>query len=163
VTADGRRTFAGDRRRAVALPLGGIGTGNLALGGTEALKQWQLHNQGNHLGFAPQSFFALRLSCTEPPLSFRRVLRGPEIAPHPEPAPLVNDDLDAAGRTTHFPRRKAIRVSDWRHFEHSSIQCASCHAAPGSGLSAGERTGIGSLVHFHDIRRCHAGGCEELP
>jgi uncharacterized protein (DUF608 family) len=97
VTAAERRTFAGDRRRAVALPLGGIGTGNLALGGTGALKQWQLHNQGNHLGFAPQSFFALRLSCTEPPLSFRRVLRGPAIAPHREPAPLVNDDLDAAG------------------------------------------------------------------
>ena len=97
VTAAERRTFAGDRRRAVAFPLGGIGTGNLALGGTGALKQWQLHNQGNHLGFAPQSFFALRLSCTEPPLSFRRVLRGPAIAPHREPAPLVNDDLDAAG------------------------------------------------------------------
>jgi non-lysosomal glucosylceramidase len=93
----GRRTFSGERRRAVALPLGGIGTGNLALGGTGVLKQWQLHNQGNHLGFSPQSFFALRLSCTEPPLSFRRMLRSPAIAPHREPAPLVNDDLDAAG------------------------------------------------------------------
>jgi uncharacterized protein (DUF608 family) len=91
-----RQTFTGDRRRAVALPLGGIGTGNLALGGTGTLKQWQLHNQGNHLGFAPQSFFALRLSCTEPPLSIRRVLRAPAIAPHREPAPLVNDDLDPA-------------------------------------------------------------------
>ena len=96
-TAAERLTFTGDRRRAVALPLGGIGTGNLALGGTGALKQWQLHNQGNHLGFAPQSFFAIRLSCTEPPLSFRRVLRGTAIARHREPAPLVNDDLDAAG------------------------------------------------------------------
>ena len=93
-----RRTFAGDRRRAVALPLGGIGTGNLALGGTGVLTQWQLHNQGNHLGFSPQSFFALRLSCTEPPLSLRRMLHGPAIAPHGEPAPLVNDALDAAAR-----------------------------------------------------------------
>ncbi|HUN36357.1 MAG TPA: GH116 family glycosyl-hydrolase [Trebonia sp.] len=93
----GRQAFAGSRRRAVALPLGGIGTGNLAIGGTGALTQWQLHNQGNHRGFSPQSFFALRLSCTEPPLSFRRVLRGPAIEPHPEPAPLVNDDLDPAG------------------------------------------------------------------
>jgi non-lysosomal glucosylceramidase len=97
LTTAERQTFTGERRRAVALPLGGIGTGNLALGGTGTLKQWQLHNQGNHLGFAPQSFFALRLSCTEPPLSFRRVLRAPAIAPHREPAPLVNDDLDAAG------------------------------------------------------------------
>jgi uncharacterized protein (DUF608 family) len=98
MTTAERRTFTGDRRRAVALPLGGIGTGNLALGGTGVLKQWQLHNQGNHLGFAPQSFFALRLSCTEPPLSFRRLLHSPPVAAHPEPAPLVNDELDAAGR-----------------------------------------------------------------
>jgi non-lysosomal glucosylceramidase len=98
VTSTDGITYAGDRRRAVALPLGGIGTGNLALGGTGVLKQWQLHHQGNHLGFSPQSFFALRFSCTEPPLSFLRVLRGPDIAPHPEPAPLVNDPLDAAGR-----------------------------------------------------------------
>src|ERR1700733_2938181 len=96
-TAGERLTFTGDRRRAVALPLGGIGTGNLVLGGTGALKQWQLHNQGNPLGFAPQSFFAIRLSCPEPPLPFRRVLRGTAIARHREPAPLVNDDLDAAG------------------------------------------------------------------
>ena len=93
----GARTYAGEQRRAVALPLGGLGTGNVAIGGTGVLKQWQLHNQGNHLGFLPQSFFALRLSCTEPPLSVRRVLRAPPVAPHPEPAPLVNDHLDAAG------------------------------------------------------------------
>ena len=93
--ADGR-TYAGDRRRAVALPLGGIGTGNVAIGGTGVLKQWQLQNQGNHLGFLPQSFFALRLSSVEPPLSFRRVLQAPAVAPHPEPAPLATDHLDAA-------------------------------------------------------------------
>ena len=33
LTTAERQTFAGDRRRAVAFPLGGIGTGNLALGG----------------------------------------------------------------------------------------------------------------------------------
>jgi non-lysosomal glucosylceramidase len=89
--------YTGDQRRAVAMPLGGIGTGNVAIGATGVLKQWQLHNQGNHLGFLPQSFFALRMSCTEPPLSVRRVLRAPPVPPHPEPAPLVNDHLDAAG------------------------------------------------------------------
>jgi non-lysosomal glucosylceramidase len=93
----GARTYAGGSRRAVALPLGGLGTGNLSIGATGVLKQWQLHNQGNHLAFLPQSFFALRLSCTEPPLSARRVLQAPPVPPHPEPAPLVNDHLDAAG------------------------------------------------------------------
>src|ERR1700739_3027756 len=57
------KTYLGEQRRAVALPLGGIGTGNVAIGATGVLKQWQLHHQGNHLGFLPQSFFALRLSC----------------------------------------------------------------------------------------------------
>jgi non-lysosomal glucosylceramidase len=89
-------TYTGDQRRAIALPLGGLGTGNLAIAGTGALKQWQLHHQGNHLAFVPQSFFALRLSSTEPPLSLRRILQAPAPPPHPEPAPLVNDHLDAA-------------------------------------------------------------------
>jgi non-lysosomal glucosylceramidase len=93
----GARTYTGEQRRAVALPLGGLGTGNVAIGGTGVLKQWQLQHQGNHLGFLPQSFFALRLSATEPPLSVRRLLQAPPVAPHPEPAPLVNDHLDAAG------------------------------------------------------------------
>jgi non-lysosomal glucosylceramidase len=93
----GDRVYAGERRRAAAMPLGGIGTGNVAIGATGVLKQWQLHHQGNHLGFLPQSFFALRLSCTEPPLPVRRLLRAPALPPHPEPAPLVNDHLDAAG------------------------------------------------------------------
>jgi len=93
----GARTYSGDRRRAVAMPLGGIGTGNVAIGGTGVLKQWQLQHQGNHLGFLPQSFFALRLAVTEPPVSVRRVLQSPAPPPFPEPAPLVTDHLDAAG------------------------------------------------------------------
>jgi non-lysosomal glucosylceramidase len=100
------RTYTADRRRAVALPLGGIGTGNVAISGTGALRQWQLHNQGNHLGFVPQSLFALRLSGTEPPLSVRRVLQSPAPPPHLEPAPLVNDQADPAAdwaRTLRWP------------------------------------------------------------
>jgi non-lysosomal glucosylceramidase len=92
------RMYAGDNRRAVAMPLGGIGTGHVAIGGTGVLKQWQLLGQGSHLGFLPQSFFALRMSVTEPPVSIRRVLQAPAPPPHPEPAPLVTDHLDAAGQ-----------------------------------------------------------------
>ena len=62
-------TYRGERRRMTAMPLGGIGTGSVALAATGALRQWQLHNQGNHLGALPQSFFALRMSSLEPPFS----------------------------------------------------------------------------------------------
>jgi non-lysosomal glucosylceramidase len=86
--------YAGENRRCVAMPLGGIGTGNVALSGTGQLKQWQLHNTGNHLGFLPQTFFGLRLSCTEPPLNVRRVLQALPLGPGDNPAPLVNDHLD---------------------------------------------------------------------
>ena len=89
--------YAGENRRCVAMPLGGIGTGNVALSGTGLLKQWQLHNTGNHQGFLPQTFFGLRLSCVEPPLSIRRVLQAPSLEPRGDPAPLVNDHLDAPG------------------------------------------------------------------
>lgn len=87
----------GENRRCVAMPLGGIGTGNVALSGTGLLKQWQLHNTGNHLGFLPQTFFGLRLSSVEPPLSIQRVLQAPSLGSGDHPAPLVNDHLDAPG------------------------------------------------------------------
>jgi len=89
--------YAEENRRCVAMPLGGIGTGNVALSGTGLLKQWQIHNTGNHLGFLPQTFFGLRLSCVEPPLNIRRVLQAPSLGPGDDPAPLVNDHLDAPG------------------------------------------------------------------
>jgi non-lysosomal glucosylceramidase len=53
-------TFEGERRRCVAMPLGGIGTGNLAICGDGSLRQWQIVNKVNHVGFVPHSFFALR-------------------------------------------------------------------------------------------------------
>jgi uncharacterized protein (DUF608 family) len=87
-------TFAGERRRMTALPLGGIGTGNVALAATGALRQWQIHNQGNHLGALPQSLFAVRMACLEPPWVYRRLLQSRPLAPAAEPAPMVNDDRD---------------------------------------------------------------------
>lgn len=75
----------------LAMPLGGIGTGNLAIGADGGLRQWQLHNIGNHLGALPGSFFALRVSRWEPPLDELRVLQGPP-AKHTA-TPLVTDDI----------------------------------------------------------------------
>jgi non-lysosomal glucosylceramidase len=94
--------YEGDSRRCVAMPLGGIGTGHVALGGTGVLKQWQLQNVGNHLGFLPQTFFGLRLSSVEPPLSIRRILQSAPPGPADSPAPLVNDHQDAPG--SYVPR-----------------------------------------------------------
>jgi non-lysosomal glucosylceramidase len=54
--------YTGDKLTHFALPLGGLGTGTVALAGNGALRQWQLHNIGNHEAHVPDSFFALRLS-----------------------------------------------------------------------------------------------------
>lgn len=74
---------------AAALPLGGIGTGNLAIGADGALRQWQLHNMGNHLGELPNTFFALRYSGMQPPLDGLRVLQARSTAS--PTVPMVND------------------------------------------------------------------------
>ncbi|WP_432825311.1 GH116 family glycosyl hydrolase [Dactylosporangium sp. CA-092794] len=83
--------YTGDARRAVAFPLGGIGTGHVALCGDGALRQWQLSGVPNHRGFLPDSFFALRVSSLEPPDDVVRLLRSAPIAPHPRPAANVSD------------------------------------------------------------------------
>src|SRR5713226_874742 len=60
-TRDIGRTFVGDTLREVALPLGGIGTGTISLGGRGNLRDWEIFNRpakGNNLPF---TFFALWL------------------------------------------------------------------------------------------------------
>ncbi len=54
-----RRIYEGDALRAVAMPIGGIGTGSIAIAGDGSLRQWQIHNQINHLACLPHSFFAI--------------------------------------------------------------------------------------------------------
>jgi non-lysosomal glucosylceramidase len=75
----------------LAMPLGGIGTGNLAICADGGLRQWQLHNIGNHAGALPGSFFALRVSRWEPPLDEVRILQGPPR--DSTGTPLVTDDV----------------------------------------------------------------------
>ncbi len=48
--------YRGENIRHVAMPLGGIGAGQIALGGDGGLRQWQIVNQINHEGFVPDSF-----------------------------------------------------------------------------------------------------------
>jgi non-lysosomal glucosylceramidase len=75
----------------LAMPLGGIGTGNLAICADGGLRQWQLHNIGNHAGALPGSLFALRVSRWEPPLDELRIL---QASPRDSTGtPLVSDDV----------------------------------------------------------------------
>ena len=53
------RTYSGESLRAVAMPLGGLGTGTIAVAGDGSLRQWQIHNQINHQANVPHSFFAI--------------------------------------------------------------------------------------------------------
>jgi len=53
------RVDRGSSLRAVAMPLGGIGAGQVGLAGDGSLRQWQIINQVNHLAFVPNSFFAV--------------------------------------------------------------------------------------------------------
>jgi len=87
--------YTGENLRHFALPLGGLGTGSLALAGNGALRQWQLHNIGNHEGHVPDSFFALRLSRVEPPVDEIRLLQGP--LRESTGTPLITDDVVPPG------------------------------------------------------------------
>ncbi len=56
-----RIVYRGESLRAVAMPLGGLGAGSIALCGDGGLRQWQIFNQINHLAHVPHSFFAIRV------------------------------------------------------------------------------------------------------
>jgi len=58
--AKGIYTLTDEKLRCSAMPLGGIGTGTIALGGDGLLKQWQITNTVSHRAFVPNSFFAIR-------------------------------------------------------------------------------------------------------
>ena len=79
----------------VAMPVGGIGTGNLAICSDGSLRQWQLHNIGNHAGALPGSFLAVRATQWEPPIDVVRILQADPIPPSTE-TPLVTDDVAPA-------------------------------------------------------------------
>ncbi|MFC7597511.1 GH116 family glycosyl-hydrolase [Terrabacter sp. GCM10028922] len=54
-------THAADRLRRVALPVGGIGTGTISLGGRGNLLDWELFNRPAK-GFTPESFLCVRVA-----------------------------------------------------------------------------------------------------
>jgi len=55
-----RMVYHGESLRSVAMPMGGIGAGSIAIGGDGNLRQWQIHNEVNATAFVPHTFFAIR-------------------------------------------------------------------------------------------------------
>ena len=81
---------------AVAMPLGGIGTGSVALGVDGGYRQFQLLNVGNHQGDLPGTFLALRTSVHEPihdQTVILQELRRDTGASGIPATPMVDDDL----------------------------------------------------------------------
>jgi non-lysosomal glucosylceramidase len=89
-----RRVYTGRSLRCLAMPMGGIGAGQIALCGDGSLRQWQIFNQANHLCYVPGSFFAIWAS-VRGKRPFSRILQT-AIAHDEEgftPAERVNDHV----------------------------------------------------------------------
>ncbi|MDF0513713.1 GH116 family glycosyl-hydrolase [Agromyces sp. H3Y2-19a] len=75
---------------ALAMPIGGIGTGGFAVGADGSLRQWQLHGMPNHVGALPGTGFWLRVTQIEPPLDVVSMVQG-----HPVDDPGASLTTDA--------------------------------------------------------------------
>ncbi|MCX7806414.1 MAG: non-lysosomal glucosylceramidase, partial [Planctomycetota bacterium] len=53
-----QRTFTGQALKEIAFPLGGIGTGNVSLGGRGNLRDWEIYNRPSKDFVLPMTFFA---------------------------------------------------------------------------------------------------------
>jgi uncharacterized protein (DUF608 family) len=92
-------TYRGEALRAVTLPLGGIGTGTVALAGDGGLRQWQIVNNVNHDAHIPNSFFAIWAGGWSPIGRGAAVLQSDALYDDRdfEPAPSVSDHLVPEG------------------------------------------------------------------
>ena len=80
----GPRVFGGEQRAQIALPLGGIGTGSISLGGWGQLRDFEIFNRPAKGQGCPMAFFTLhaRRDGDEP---VTRVLQGPLAGPRDYP------------------------------------------------------------------------------
>jgi uncharacterized protein (DUF608 family) len=99
--ASARNIYRKEQLRALAMPLGGLGTGSIALCGDGSLRQWQIHNQVNHIACIPHSFFAVWVldSLANAPATVR-VLQSLKYhnAQTPIPPPTSNDHIVPAAQ-----------------------------------------------------------------
>jgi non-lysosomal glucosylceramidase len=75
-----QRVFEGSSLKEIALPLGGIGTGTISLGGRGNLRDWEIFNRPGKGVDLPFTFFALYFQ-PEGGKSLVRVLEGPLTPP----------------------------------------------------------------------------------
>jgi len=81
----GRRVYKGRAITDVAMPLGGMGAGNIAICGDGALREWQIFNKINPGCVVPGHFFAIWTKIgNKPPVS--RLLRSTSVDGLPEVA-----------------------------------------------------------------------------
>ncbi len=64
-----RLVYEDERLRALAMPLGGIGCGSVAICGDGGLRQWQIFNNICHDAHVPHSFFAVRVQTDGDPVA----------------------------------------------------------------------------------------------
>jgi uncharacterized protein (DUF608 family) len=98
------------------MPLGGIGTGSIALCGDGSLRQWQIHNQVNHLACVPHSFFAVwarRPRADELPVA--RILQSRALydTKGPDPPPTSNDHMVPAAHRALLKRLPGVEATEF--------------------------------------------------
>ncbi len=108
------KNYQGTNARHVAMPLGGVGAGQIAIGADGGLRQWQIFNQINHAAFVPHSFFAIRATTTEPPLDVVRILQSSATLDLPEgQTPLVNDEVIPTDQRRLFDAAPGVAVDSF--------------------------------------------------
>ncbi len=91
--------YQGEALRALALPLGGIGTGSVALAGDGGLRQWQIVNNVNHDAHVPNSFFAVQAATRVDGQRGAALLQSDALYDSEtfQPAPSISDHLVPQG------------------------------------------------------------------
>lgn len=70
------KSYTGDDLRKISMPVGGIGTGNIGLGGNGGLVNWEILNRPSFKKSPDVNAFLIRVEQKDQPL-FTKVLEGP--------------------------------------------------------------------------------------
>ena len=128
--AKGMFTLTNDNLRCSAMPLGGIGTGTIAIGGDGLLKQWQITNTVNHRAFVPNSFFAIRTTTlnnsSNKPISRALICTKPHEKENFVPAKSVSDHRITSNMRDYFQKLPQVEniIFDGE-YPHSPKGCIS--------------------------------------
>ncbi|MHA1794171.1 MAG: GH116 family glycosyl-hydrolase [Promethearchaeota archaeon] len=84
--------FSNEKLISLKFPIGGIGTGTIALAGDGSLQQWQVINQVNHLAQVPSSFFFMSIfDKNKGNWDFKILEKKVPLPPDFKPAPSISD------------------------------------------------------------------------